>query len=87
MTKRKISEKLLDRLRKDFPELEISDNHIIKRVNTGRRGRNSEGWKWFVSGGYNNIGSEETMTFVLQAKELGLYYNKVTYDREIFVKQ
>lgn len=67
------SQKLLHRLIKDLPELQLNLTHRLRKIPRGRHGRSAGQFAWCIvkpNGIDGEIGSEDTMTECLKADEL-----------------
>ncbi len=71
----RLSERLLDRLKIDFPDI-LPARATLVRIRRGCYGKNAGTWAWEVvdhHGTPARIGSEDTMKRCIQAKQLGAY--------------
>ena len=76
--KRKISEKLVERLRLEFPEFNerVPSTEKPRRLYHGRNQRGIGAWSWAIGGNMNCIysyGSQWSMREILNAKDISLF--------------
>lgn len=72
------SERLLLRLRKDLPDLELPADAAIVRIRRGRHGKAAEAWAWTVHSAtpHRNVGSAETMGECVRAPRLSWHVSR-----------
>lgn len=67
-----IAERLMARIRREFPEFKFSGAAYIMRTRAGYWQRRAVAWRWQVEDGklYPSVGSQYTMADCLKAKKL-----------------